>query len=214
MSDPSPEVSTRRETPFGGLTIAYDDSVLEPRSWTTAQSHWAADLLRGAPEGPVLELCSGAGHIGLLAVALTQRSLVQVDVNPRACAFARDNAAAAEPAVDVEVVEGPIDGALSAAARFAGVIADPPWVRSDETTRFPEDPLLAIDGGADGLHLARTCVEVAARHLVEGGWVLLQLGTTDQVEALERWLAGPGSPSLSVREVRRYTDRGVLAHLS
>ena len=214
MADTSPGASTSRQTTFGGLTIAYDQSVLEPRSWTTAQSHWAADLLRSAPDGPVLELCCGAGHIGLLTVTLTPRSLVQVDMNPDACRFARANAAAATPAADVRVVEGPLDRVLDPADRFAGVIADPPWVRSDETTRFPEDPVLAIDGGGDGLDLARTCVEVAARHLVQGGWLLLQMGTTGQVQALEKWLAEPGTPSLTVHEVRTYADRGVLVRLT
>ena len=60
---------------FGGLTIAYDDRVLRPREWTTAQSDWAAELMVTAPGGPVLELCSGAGHIGLLAVAASGRRL-------------------------------------------------------------------------------------------------------------------------------------------
>jgi methylase of polypeptide subunit release factors len=198
---------------FGGLTIEYDDDVLVPRSWTTAQSHWAADLLRTSPEGPVLELCSGAGHIGLLAVTLTPRPLVQVDVHPVACAYARANATAARPAEEVRVVEGRMESVLDPAERFVGVIADPPWVPSADTTRFPEDPLLAIDGGREGLDLARTCVEVAARHLVEGGWVLLQIGTAEQVGALERWLGEPGTPRLGVREVRSYGDRGVLAHL-
>jgi methylase of polypeptide subunit release factors len=213
MVDTIPEVGEGRRAVFGSLTISYDSTVLEPRSWTTAQSHWAADLLRTSPEGPVLELCSGAGHIGLLAVALTPRRLVQVDVSPRACAFARANAAAAGLAVDVEVLEGPVDGALGPARRFAGVIADPPWVRSGEVGRFPEDPLLAIDGGQDGLDLARSCVEVAARHLEPGGWVLLQMGTPEQVDGLQAWLAGPSAPALVVREVRGYGDRGVLVHL-
>ena len=213
MVDTFPDVSPVRRTTFGGLAIAYDESVLEPRPWTTAQSQWAAELLRGAPGGPVLELCSGAGQIGLLAVVLTPRSLVQVDKNPAACAFARANAVAAGTVLDVEVVEGAIDGVLSPGARFAGVIADPPWVPSDETTRFPEDPLLAIDGGSDGLDLARTCVEVAARHLVQDGWLLLQMGTTEQVEALGAWLAEPGSPALEVLEVREHAGRGVLARL-
>jgi methylase of polypeptide subunit release factors len=211
MVDTVREVPEVREADFGSLTITYDSTVLEPRSWTTAQSHWAADLLRSAPEGPVLELCSGAGHIGLLAVALTGRPLVQVDMDQRACEYARANAAAA--GLDVEVVQGPVEGAVDPARRFVGVVADPPWVPSEETTRFPEDPLLAIDGGTDGLDLARSCVRVAARHLVPGGWLLLQVGTPGQVEALEAWLALPGSPALAVRETRGYGDRGVLVHL-
>lgn len=207
-------MSARLQTDFGGLHIEYDDSVIEPRSWTTAQSSWAAELLETSPAGPVLELCSGAGHIGLLAVTAHWRPLVQVDLDPVACAFARSNAAAAAPGQEVRVLEGPIDGTLDPGARFVGVIADPPWVPSAQTTRFPEDPVLAIDGGAEGLDLARTCVDVAARHLVDGGWVVLQVGSQEQVAALEKWLAEPGSPQLVVQEVRSYGDRGVLAHLA
>ena len=69
---------------FAGLHIEYDEHVLEPRPWTAEQSRWAADLIREAPPGPVLELCSGAGHIGLLAVTLAPRSLVCVDVDSTA----------------------------------------------------------------------------------------------------------------------------------
>ena len=202
-----------KETTFGGLTIEYDDDVIEPRSWTTAQSHWAADLLRTTPEGPLLELCSGAGHIGLLAVTLAPRPLVQVDLNPVACANARANATAAKPAEEVRVVEGRMDSVLDPAERFVGVIADPPWVPSGDTPRFPEDPLLAIDGGPQGLDLARDCVEVAARHLADGGWMLLQIGPEEQVEALQAWLAEPTTPRFEVQEIRPYGDRGVLVLL-
>ena len=50
-----------------------------------------------------------------------------------------------------------MDEVLAPDERFALVIADPPWVPRAETGRFPEDPLLAIDGGDDGLDLARAC---------------------------------------------------------
>ena len=61
---------TIRTMTFGDLEIAYDDRVLTPRPWTALQSEWAAELLESAPAGPVLELCAGAGQIGLLAVRL------------------------------------------------------------------------------------------------------------------------------------------------
>ena len=59
---------TVRTAEYGPLSIAYDHRVLEPRPWTAAQSRWVSALLESAPPGPVLEICSGAGHIGLLAV--------------------------------------------------------------------------------------------------------------------------------------------------
>lgn len=173
---------------FGRLQIAFDDRVLRPRSWTTAQSEWAAEILESAPSGRVLELCSGAGQIGLLAVVDNERALVCVDLNPVACAYIRSNADAAGMGDRVEVREGPIVTALGALERFALVIADPPWVRRAETRRFPEDPLLAIDGGEDGMEVAWACLSAARRHLLPGGSLLLQLGTAVQVDAVRERL--------------------------
>lgn len=194
---------------FGALRIAYDDRVLRPRPWTAAQSRWGAELLRAGPAGAVLELCCGAGQIGLLAIAQEPRPLVCVDLNPVACDFTRRNAAAAGVAELVEVREGPIDEVLRPEDRFALVLADPPWVRRCETGAFPEDPLLAIDGGDDGLDVAWLCVAAAAAHLLDGGSALLQLGTLDQARRVG---AGLASYDLRLAEVREH-DGGVVARL-
>lgn len=195
------------ELDFAGLTIHYDDRVLEPRPWTVAQSAWAAELLDELPEGPVLELCAGVGQIGLCAVWGRDRELVCVDDNPVACGYALANAEAAGLAGQVSVRELPLDTAVAESERFALVIADPPWVPHDQVGRFPEDPPHAIDGGADGLHVARTCLEVARDHLVPGGALLLQLGPGQSA------LLAPELDGLSLVEVRRHADRGELALL-
>ena len=110
----------------------------------------------------------------------------------------------------VEVRHGPLSEMLTDDERFALVIADPPWVSRAEVGRFPEDPVLAIDGGPDGLDVARECMHVVRRHLAPGGSALLQLGTVAQVEALaEEGALGRG---LVVTEVREH-ERGVLVRL-
>ncbi len=132
-----------RETmDFDGLAIAFDDRVLRPRPWTVAQSRWAALLLDGLPPGPVLELCAGAGQIGLAAVARSPRRLVCVDADRDATAFAAANAEVAGMTDRVEIRTARLTDALAGDERFALVIADPPWVRRAETERFPEDPAL------------------------------------------------------------------------
>lgn len=195
-----------RTIAFGPLTIAYDARVLEPRPWTAIQSEWARELLAEAPPGPVLELCTGAGHIGLLAVAGTSRTLVAVDANPAACAWARSNAAANGLADRLEVREGLLEEEVRPDEVFALVIADPPWVPRAEVGRFPEDPLLAIDGGTTGLDVAQACLAVAARSVVPGFSVLLQLGYDDQADALAPAAAARG---LAERE-RRHGERGLV----
>lgn len=199
--------ATRPSLRFGSLTITYDDRVLEPRPWTVEQSQWAAEILRGAGQGAVLELCAGAGQIGLLTIALTHRRLVCVDLNPAAVELTRANAEAAGLGHLVEVREGRIEEALQEGETFRVIVADPPWVPRAETDRYPEDPLLAIDGGLDGLDLARSCVALIAAHLQPGGSAVLQLGTPAQAEALL-----PDLDGLRLADVRHY-DRGVLLRL-
>jgi len=192
---------------FEGLSIRYDERVLAPRDWTAEQSHWAAALIRTAPPGPVLEVCAGAGQIGLLAVRLAPRSLVCVDADPVACEFLRANALAA--GVRVEVREGPMDRVLQDDERFSVIIADPPWVPHREIGRFPEDPVTAIDGGPDGLDLIRACLAVIERHLVPAGSAVLQIGP-GQGAAVSELVATYGD--LRVVEVREL-ERGGLVRI-
>jgi methylase of polypeptide subunit release factors len=201
--------SAAESVEFDGLTIRFDDRVLRPRLWTVAQSRWTAALLPTLPDGQVLELCAGAGQIGLAAVACSTRALVCVEADPVAAAYAVHNAEATGLSDRVEVRQAPMSEALRPGELFAAVIADPPWVRRAETGRFPADPLTAIDGGDDGLAPARECLAVIGRHLAPGGVALLQLGSTDQVGSLGPELRAAG---LDAREVRRY-ERGVVALL-
>ena len=188
---------------FGSLQIAFDEQVLRPRGWTAAQSLWAADLLPDLPEGPVLELCAGAGQIGLLAVLDSSRSLVCVDANEAACDFARANAQAAGIAERVEVRHGPVGERTRPRRTLPSVIADPPWVTvGTRSADIPRTRLTAIDGGGDGMEVARACLRVIrGPPRVPGGAALLQLGTQAQAAALGgRGACAKGS--LEVVEVR------------
>ena len=197
-----------RTTRFGHLRIAHDERVLTPRAWTTHQSRWAAQLMTSAPPGPVLELCGGAGQIGLLAVAATTRPLVMVDADPVACDFARRNARAAGLDHRVEVREGDLGTALRRDERFALVIADPPYLTAEEARQYPEDPPLAVLGGGDGLDVARACLRVVRDHLVPGGSAVVQLRGAAQVTSLRDWLGTTGE--LMVAGFRCH-GRGALA---
>ena len=198
----------QRRTTFGGLTIDHDDTVLEPRAWTLLQSEWAAELLTRVPQGPVLELCCGAGHIGLEAVRRSPVELVQVDVCESACEFARRNALTAGLADRVEVRCADLATLRSSTQRFPMVLADPPYVPSDQVHDHPGDPLRAIDGGSDGLSLLRQCVDVVDVVLLDGGVALVQVAGAAQ--AMDLALQLPDT--LGITEIREHDPhRAVLA---
>ena len=195
---------------FGPLCVTFDDGVLEPRPWTLAQATWAAELAPTVPEGPILELCSGAGHIGQAAAALAGRALVQVDVDPHACTLAEANAAANLPDGAIEVRGGDRDVAVALHERFPLVLADPPYLPSTQSGDWPDDPPLAVDGGGDGLDLPRRCLATAGRHLADGGVVLLQALGRSQVLRLAADVAAAG---LRVIDLREIDDRRAVALL-
>jgi len=186
---------------FGPLSVHVDDQVLRPRTWTLLQAQWVAEIEASLPTGAIAELCSGAGHIGQAAASLSGRALVQVDVDPHACGLARGNAERNRLAERVEVRCGDLSDALRAEERFAAVLADPPYLPSSEVGAWPDDPLLAIDGGDDGLELLRRCIEVARRHLSPGGVVLLQTAGRRQLDALTPEISTAGLGCVEVREV-------------
>lgn len=199
-----------RELMFGPLVVRYDEQVLEPRAWTVLQATWAADLAPSVAPGKLLELCCGAGHIGQAAARWSGRSLVQVDIDPHACAVAEANAAANSLADVVEVRCGDLDDALAGGERFPLVLADPPYLPSDDVDDFPGDPELAVDGGDDGLSVPRTCLRVAAAHVLGDGAVLFQAHGQQQVDRLSPDIAAAG---LVVDEVRSHDERRAVALL-
>ncbi len=187
---------------FGPLLIRYDADGLRPRPWTELQSRWAAELLPALSDGDVLELCAGAGQIGLVALHAAEqagaaggggRRLVQVDEDEDVCGLAERNAESADLAGSVAVRRGRPEAVLRPNERFVLVLADPPWVPSDRVSDHPDDPPSAIDGGPDGLEVVRALLPVVERHLHDSGAALLQVGGPHQVDAVRALLEETGS---------------------
>ena len=196
---------------FGPIVVRYDARVLVPRPWTLLQSEWAAELAADAGVGPVLELCAGAGQIGLAAAVLSGRHLVQVEADPVAAGYAEINAALAGAANRVEIRIADLGSAFGANERFPLIIADPPYLPSARVSRWPDDPPTAIDGGPDGLDLVRVCLQVAHRHLCPGAALLLQVAGTAQAQAVVELLRADTTLALEYCETRHHDhERAVM----
>jgi len=195
---------------FGPIVVEYDDRVLAPRAWTMEQSTWAAELAASAPPGPLLELYCGAGHIGLAAAHLSGRRIVQVDDSAHACAWAAHNAERLTIESDVRCAAA--ERALHPGEHFGVVIADPPYLRSDEVGEYPDDPAHAVDGGPDGLQEIARALRVIAAHTTTGAVSLLQVRGPGQSEAIASLIQRAGLP-LRLVETRALSPERALVRL-
>jgi methylase of polypeptide subunit release factors len=205
MSSFTPPPATRM-CRFGQLDVLYDERVLVPRPWTLMQSEWTAELAHTAPPGPILELCAGVGHIGLTAAALADRDLVQVELDPVAGNYAHRNAERAGRSGRVTIRVGPMAAALREDEQYPLIIADPPYLPSGDVRAWPNDPVIAIDGGADGLDQIRSCIDVGEQHLASNGSLLLQVAGAIQAEQVAALLADRTGRALRIVE-KRVADR-------
>ena len=148
--------------------------------------------------GVVVDVGTGSGAVALALASRCQRAaVVGIDCSQEALAYARTNGERLGLGRQVRWVAG--DGlAPVAEAAAAVVVSNPPYVPSGEVGRLaPEiaryEPRRALDGGPDGLEVARRVLEQAQRVLAPGGALLMELGGKAQVQALARWWnGGPG----------------------
>jgi release factor glutamine methyltransferase len=167
---------------FAGLRIAVEPGVFVPRRRTELLAREAAAL--AVPGSVVVELCCGACAVGAaVAAAVPGIALHAADVDPVAVGCARRNVAAAGG----HVYEGDLDAPLpvSLLGRVDVLVANAPYVPSDAVGLMPpearlHEPLVALDGGADGLDVQRRVIAAAPRWLARGGHLLIE---TSEVQA-------------------------------
>ncbi len=163
---------------FLGHRVRVDPGVYVPRWQSEALARRAVELL---PDGGLAaDLCTGAGAIAVaLARARPTARVVATDADPAACRCAAANGAGDRVEVLCGDLAAPVPAALH--GRVDVVVAVAPYVPSDEIGLLPREardhePLVALDGGPDGLQVLRRLVRAAARLLRPGGSLLAELG--------------------------------------
>ena len=182
------------EQEFMGLSFHVDPRVLIPRLDTEILAEEALGYIGGSPCS-VLDLCTGSGAIGLSIAKLADGAQVTLtDVSCNALEVARLNARTLNVEDRVTLVQSDLFEKIQGG--FDLIVSNPPYVRSDiiptlDTEVKDHEPMLALDGGADGLDIYMKIVEEAADHLNENGCLMMEIGF-DQAEVIKKLLEEDG----------------------
>ncbi len=168
---------------FFGLTFQVDPAVLIPRPDTELLVELA--LQHVPQQGRVLDMGTGSGAIAI-AIAHTRGDthVSALDVSASALLVAQNNAKTHQ--VDVEFLRSDWFAALDG-QQFDLIVSNPPYIvagdrhLSEGDLRF--EPIDALTDHADGLSALRTISQLAAQHLSDEGWLLMEHGY-DQAEAV------------------------------
>ncbi len=162
---------------FGGLRVDVDRGVFVPRRRTEYLAQQA--VLRSGPGSVVVDLCCGCGAVGLaVASALGgEIELHAADLDPVAVVCARRNVAR----VGGQAHLGDLYAALPTElrGRIDTLVVNTPYVPTAAIALMPPEardfePRLALDGGGDGLDVARRVAAGAPQWLAPDGWLLIE----------------------------------------
>ncbi|PSJ54909.1 peptide chain release factor N(5)-glutamine methyltransferase [Pseudaminobacter soli (ex Li et al. 2025)] len=169
---------------FYGLRLFLSPETLEPRPDTETLVDLVLPFVREVAkrEGAccILDLGTGTGAIPLALLSqVPQATAIGADVVPGALATARRNAEQLGLSDRFETVES--DWFSKISGRFHLIVSNPPYIKNTDIGALQRevrgfDPLLALDGGDDGLDAYRVIAAGTAAYLEVGGRVALEIG--------------------------------------
>jgi release factor glutamine methyltransferase len=167
---------------FWGLPLQLSPATLVPRPDTETVVELALETGRKAPQSPLRLADIGTGSGAILLALLSELPAATglgTDISVAALQAASGNAERLGLAERAGFVACNYAAALS--GKFDLVVSNPPYIRSAEIASLPVevrqyDPLVALDGGPDGLDAYRALIPEAARLLAPGGALVVEIG--------------------------------------
>lgn len=195
---------------FLGYTFATDPRALIPRSETEQLVEFV--LAMGEFQN-ALDVGTGSGVIALsLALKRPLASVTGCDISPDALALAGENAVRHELAGKVNFVESDLLGSIRGPIDV--LVANLPYIPAADipglSREVGHDPVLALDGGTDGLDLIRRLIAGATGVLAPGGVLALEIGH-DQSPAVCELLKAHNFRDISPRRDYQNIERFVIA---
>lgn len=188
------------EQEFMGIPFKVNENVLIPRQDTeTLVEEIISDLKdmtarKKSPGGGylILDLCCGSGAIGVsLCKLIKDVRVTATDISGKAIAVAKENAQNAGVGKLMKFAESDLFGSLRKGIRgtkYHVIASNPPYIRREiiptlQREITEHEPLLALDGGEDGLDFYRRIIKEAPDYLKTEGLLFLEIGN-DQGEAV------------------------------
>lgn len=169
---------------FYGRKFFVNNNVLTPRFDTEIVVNKAFDYIHY--NSKVLDIFSGSGCIGITINLETKASVVCSDISKKSCKVIRKNAK--QLSANVNVVCSNLFEKI--VGKFDVIVANPPYIESNEISSLePEvkyyDPILALDGGKDGLNFYRILAQNIKNYLYPSGVLVMEIGY-NQAECVKK----------------------------
>lgn len=192
---------------FMGYEFVVNANVLSPRQDTERLVEIVEELSDGSS---ILDVCTGSGCIAISLEKRTHATVVGVDISPAALEVANTN----KKLLHSKVTFIESDLFSNVTGRYQIIVSNPPYIAKNVIPTLMEEvrehePILALDGGEDGLDFYRKIIKAAPMYLQAEGYLCFEIGY-DQGLAVQALMEAQGFFACQIIKDYAQLDRVVI----
>ena len=161
----------------------------------------------------ILDICTGSGAIAIsISKILKNVDITASDISKDALEIAKKNAI--NNNVEIEFIKSNMFENIN--NKYNIIVSNPPYIKTDIIKtldrQVQNEPLIALDGGEDGLEFYRILVKESKKYLKENGFICMEIGF-DQKEEVEKLLIDNNYSNIYCKKDLSENDRIVVANI-
>ena len=174
---------------FMKMNFYVDENVLIPRQDTEVLVEEVIKIAQKTNAKNILDMCTGSGAIAVsLAKYIKNSHITAVDISAKALNIAKKNARNNLVENQITFVSSNLFENL-AGQKYDIIVSNPPYIRKSLIKSLDDEvqkePIIALDGGEDGLDFYRKIVKHGHEFLKYNGYLCLEIGYDQKIDVIE-----------------------------
>lgn len=175
---------------FMKMNFFVNEDVLIPQPDTEILVEETIKIAKSIKKPVILDLCTGSGAIAIsLAKYVKNAKVYASDISGVSLKIAKKNANKNNVQDKIEFIESDLFEKISSDLKFDIIVSNPPYIKTDVIKQLAKDvqnePIIALDGGIDGLNFYRKIISKCYSYLKYNGYLCLEIGYDQKIDVIE-----------------------------
>lgn len=172
---------------FMKLNFKVNENVLIPRVDTEILVEEVIKIASKIKNPKILDLCTGSGAIAVsISKYINEAEVFASDISEKALNLAKENAE--YNGVKVKFIKSDLFKEIEN-IRFDIIVSNPPYIKTDIiktlSREVKKEPIIALDGGKDGLDFYKKIIEQSKDYLKVNGYLCFEIGYDQKIDVIE-----------------------------